>query len=63
MAETGTTYRSRDEITRVREAKDPITRTKDRLVKNNWATEDELKVCEASSYSIPTASNLHSFLP
>lgn len=46
MSDPGTSYRSRDEIAKVREAKDPITRTKDRLIKNGWATEEELKAIE-----------------
>jgi len=46
MSDPGTSYRSRDEIAKVREAKDPITRTKDRLIKNGLATEEELKAIE-----------------
>jgi len=44
MSDPGTTYRTREEIQRWRETRDPIELVKGRLLRYNLATEDELKV-------------------
>jgi len=43
MSDPGTTYRSRDEITKVRDSKDPVTNVKAKLLKLGVATEEEIK--------------------
>lgn len=43
MSDPGTSYRSRDEITEVRQKRDPITSFKDRMLETGLATLDELK--------------------
>jgi pyruvate dehydrogenase E1 component alpha subunit len=39
-------YRTREEVQKVREESDPIDRVQQRIVKNKWATEDELKAID-----------------
>jgi len=46
MSDPGTTYRTRDEIARVRESKDPVANIRGKLLSRNLATEDDLKVIE-----------------
>jgi pyruvate dehydrogenase E1 component alpha subunit len=36
-------YRSKDEVQKMRSEHDPIEQVKQRLIENNWATEEELK--------------------
>lgn len=36
-------YRSKDEVAKMRSEHDPIEQVKQRLIENNWATEEELK--------------------
>jgi pyruvate dehydrogenase E1 component alpha subunit len=43
MSDPGTTYRTREEIQQVRESKDPIAYTKNKLLKLQLATEEEIK--------------------
>lgn len=38
-------YRTREEIQEVRSKSDPITMLKDRLINNNMASVEEIKVC------------------
>jgi len=44
MSDPGTTYRTRDEVQKMRETRDPIELTRGRLLRFNFATEEELKV-------------------
>ncbi|KAJ3275385.1 alpha subunit of pyruvate dehydrogenase [Terramyces sp. JEL0728] len=46
MSDPGTTYRTREEIQHMRSTSDPINGLKDRILKNDMATEDELKQIE-----------------
>ncbi|MBM3511090.1 MAG: pyruvate dehydrogenase (acetyl-transferring) E1 component subunit alpha [Alphaproteobacteria bacterium] len=50
------TYRSRDEVTRVREERDPIDRVRDWLIEANMASEDALKKTEADIRAIVNES-------
>jgi len=43
MSDPGTSYRTREEIQGVRQSRDPITGFKEKLLKSNLATEEELK--------------------
>jgi pyruvate dehydrogenase E1 component alpha subunit len=40
-------YRTRDEVEKVRSEQDPIEQVRQRLLKNKWASEDELKKIDA----------------
>uniref|UniRef100_A0A2H1W414 SFRICE_020483 n=1 Tax=Spodoptera frugiperda TaxID=7108 RepID=A0A2H1W414_SPOFR len=44
MSDPGTSYRTRDEIQEVRQTRDPITSYKDKILSNELATPDQLKV-------------------
>lgn len=46
MSDPGTSYRTRDEIQEVRATRDPITSLKEKILNNNLATAEELKVIE-----------------
>jgi pyruvate dehydrogenase E1 component alpha subunit len=43
MSDPGTTYRKREEVASVREARDPIDYVKRLLIENSLCTEDEVK--------------------
>lgn len=70
MSDPGTTYRTREEIQRMRSTQDPIAGLKQKLIEWNVTTEDELKsidkdaraavdaeVAEAEAMVAPDASN------
>lgn len=46
MSDPGTTYRTREEINRMRTTQDPITGVKTKLLAWNIVTEDELKAID-----------------
>ena len=48
MSDPGTTYRTRDDIKSVRDARDPIDMTKARLVDMGFMTAEEIKAYEKS---------------
>jgi pyruvate dehydrogenase E1 component alpha subunit len=48
MSDPGTTYRTREEIQHMRSTRDPINGLKDRILKSEIATEEELKLIEKS---------------
>jgi pyruvate dehydrogenase E1 component alpha subunit len=47
MSDPGTTYRTREEIQKMRETRDPIEKVKSRLFKLGFATEEDLKAIDA----------------
>ena len=49
MSDPGTTYRSREEIQKVRLKSDPIGSLKDRLLEHKVATEDEIKMMDKAA--------------
>lgn len=48
MSDPGTTYRTRDDIKSVRDARDPIDMTKARIIAQGWMDEKEVKAFEKS---------------
>ncbi|CAK9002984.1 Pyruvate dehydrogenase E1 component subunit alpha-1 [Durusdinium trenchii] len=71
MSDPGITYRSRDEVNKVRQSRDPIESVKQRIISAGFATEAELKEAEkkirgevqealrlAKESSVPDASEL-----
>jgi len=44
MSDPGTSYRTRDEVKKMRSERDPISATKDRMIDSGLAAADELKV-------------------
>ena len=46
MSDPGITYRTREEITNVRQTRDPVEIVRKLLLENNFAKEDELKSIE-----------------
>lgn len=44
MSDPGTSYRTRDEIQEVRQTRDPITSLREKIITNELATQEELKV-------------------
>eukprot|EP00753_Platysulcus_tardus_P014221 PLAT4229.1.p1 GENE.PLAT4229.1~~PLAT4229.1.p1 ORF type:complete len:401 (+),score=187.25 PLAT4229.1:153-1205(+) len=72
MSDPGISYRSRDEVTATRKARDPLTNVKNRLIELGLAEEKELKemekrvrkevdaaVAAAKEHSLPDASQLY----
>lgn len=59
MSDPGTSYRTRDEIQEVRTSRDPITSFREKLINNELATPDEIKVtifdcrCYAHTFGLP----------
>lgn len=49
MSDPGTTYRTREEIQRMRSTQDPIAGLKQKLIEWNVTTEDELKTIDKES--------------
>jgi pyruvate dehydrogenase E1 component alpha subunit len=50
-------YRSKEEVQKMREEHDPIEQVKARILKNGYATEDELKKIDADIRDVVTASS------
>lgn len=46
MSDPGTSYRTREEIQEVRQTRDSIHHLKDKILENNWSTNQELKDIE-----------------
>jgi len=46
MSDPGTSYRTREDISKVRETRDPLTNVKAKLLHHNLASEDQLKEIE-----------------
>lgn len=44
MSDPGTSYRSRDEIQKVRQTRDPIASFREKILKAELVSQDELKV-------------------
>lgn len=50
MSDPGTTYRTREEIQRMRSTQDPIRGLQRYIEEWGLASEEELKVCELNNY-------------
>lgn len=46
MSDPGTSYRTREEVQEVRQKRDPIHHLKDKIIENEWSTNQELKDME-----------------
>lgn len=64
MSDPGTSYRTRDEIQEVRATRDPITSLKEKILNNNLATAEELKVIKPhlQCFFLPNSKKLPCFL-
>lgn len=65
MSDPGTSYRTRDEIQEVRQTRDPITSFREKILNNDLATAEELKVnvrCNCDGQSSACDSNPNMFL-
>lgn len=51
MSDPGTSYRTRDEVQEVRQTRDPITSFREKILNNNLATAEELKVSSQHHHS------------
>jgi pyruvate dehydrogenase E1 component alpha subunit len=49
-------YRTRDEVEKVRSEQDPIEQVRQRILKNKWASEDELKQIDAKVRAVVNES-------
>jgi pyruvate dehydrogenase E1 component alpha subunit len=49
-------YRSKDEVQKMRDERDPLEHVRARLLDNKWATEDDLKKIDAEVREVVTAS-------
>lgn len=61
MSDPGTSYRTRDEIQEVRQSRDPITSFREKIINNELATPDEIKV-KSPSILIDSCSMIKRFL-
>lgn len=52
MSDPGTTYRTRDEVSGIRQERDPIERLRKFIKESNAATDDELRAIEKSSRKV-----------
>jgi len=46
MSDPGITYRTKEEVLKVRETRDPVEIVRNMLIEKQWATADELKEVE-----------------
>ncbi|MGE0629263.1 MAG: pyruvate dehydrogenase (acetyl-transferring) E1 component subunit alpha [Hyphomicrobiaceae bacterium] len=49
-------YRTREEVDKVREERDPIERVRNRLIERNWSSEDELKRIDQETRALVNAA-------
>lgn len=69
MSDPGTSYRTRDEIQEVRQSRDPITSFREKIINNELATPDEIKVnilcslwhLQPASHFIPLINRIYHF--
>lgn len=61
MSDPGTSYRSRDEIQEVRQTRDPITSFREKILSNELATAEELKVGYLASFIEQNSNQCHAF--
>lgn len=61
MSDPGTSYRTRDEIQKVRQTRDPIASFKEKILKAKLVSEDELKVSLLYKAFFLTESSHHQY--
>jgi len=59
MSDPGTSYRTRDDVKKVRDSRDPINNLKQRLLESNLTTEDHLKEMETEIRAYVDAAVAH----
>jgi pyruvate dehydrogenase E1 component alpha subunit len=57
MSDPGTSYRTRDEIQKVRQSRDPITGFKDKIITAGLVTDDEIKAIDKKVRAVVEAAN------
>lgn len=62
MSDPGTSYRTRDEIQEVRQSRDPITSFREKIINNELATPDEIKVRIAFVFRVAKMMTADCFL-